>query len=111
MKITVMHKHHEIEDGLTIVAEVKAPTSNVDDALEYAFRWTQNISGSWSKKIGDDTNNRVEVLDIREDGLGLRSTSVGDRMMFKDTEYEVASFGFEEVRDINKDVDINWESI
>ena len=43
-------------------AEVNAPTNNINEALEYAFRWTQNISGSWSKKIGDDANDNVKVL-------------------------------------------------
>ena len=38
-------------------AEVNAPTNNINEALEYAFRWTQNITGSWSKKIGDDAND------------------------------------------------------
>ena len=27
-------------------AEVKAPTQDVNEALNYAFRWTQNLSGS-----------------------------------------------------------------
>ena len=40
-------------------AEVSAPCKDVYEALEYAFRWTQNISGSWSKKIGDDANDNV----------------------------------------------------
>ena len=97
IKVTVMHKHPEIIDGLDIVADVHAPSDNVNDALEYAFRWTQNISGSWSKKIGSDSNNDVKVLDVREDGLGLRSTSVGDRMMSEGSEFEVESFGFKEV--------------
>ena len=87
IKVTVMHKHSEIIDGLDIVADVNTPTNNVDDALEYAFRWTQNISGSWSKKIGSDSNDDVKVLDVREDGSGLRSTSVGDRMMTEGSEF------------------------
>ena len=32
-------------------AEVNAPTNDINEALEYAFRWTQNISGSWSKRL------------------------------------------------------------
>ena len=34
-------------------ASVKAPTNDVQEALDYAYRWTQNLSGSWSNKIGD----------------------------------------------------------
>lgn len=110
IKVTVMHKHPEIIDGLTLVAEVSAPTQIIEDALEYAYRWTQNLSGSWSKKIGNDSNDNVYVLETREDGLGLRSTSVGDRMsfyldksdngeMYKEAhEYEVDRIGFKEIK-------------
>ena len=109
IKVTVMHKHREIIDGLDVVADVHAPTHNVMEALEYAYKWTQNMSGSWSKKIGSDSNDNVEVLETRKDGLGLRSTMVGDRMMIDcslgfntGAEFEVSSFGFEEVNmDIN----------
>jgi hypothetical protein len=94
-----------------MVADVNSPTSNVDDALEYAFRWTQNISGSWSKKIGSDANNNISVLETRDDGLGLRSTSVGDILMIStvatengetfnmSAQYEVANFGFDKIKD------------
>ena len=53
--------------------------------------------GSWSKKIGADANDDVEVLEEREDGLGLRSTMMGDRMEIDGVEYRVAMVGFEEV--------------
>ena len=121
IKITVMHQHPEIQDGLILVAEVKAPTNVVEDALQYAYRWTQNLSGSWSKKIGSDSNNNVHVLETREDGLGLRSTSVGDRMMFditksedgeiyKDSyEYEVDRFGFKEIIILSDSATVQWE--
>ena len=59
-------------------AEVKAPTQDVNEALNYAFRWTQNLSGSWSNKIGEDANDNVTVLHYRNDGSGLRSSMVGD---------------------------------
>jgi len=53
--------------------------------------------GSWSKKIGEDANDDVTVLVEREDGLGLRSTSVFDRMELDGVEYEVGMVGFKEV--------------
>ena len=59
-------------------AEVKAPTQDVNEALNYAFRWTQNLSGSWSNKIGEDANDNVTVLHYRNDGAGLRASMVGD---------------------------------
>ena len=62
-------------------AEVNAPCKDVYEALEYAYRWTQNLSGSWSNKIGDDANDNVKVLYHNFDGSGLRSSMVGDEFM------------------------------
>ena len=31
-------------------ASIKTQTSNINEALNYAFRYTQNTDGSWSKK-------------------------------------------------------------
>ena len=50
-----------------------------------------------SKKIGADANDDVTVLVEREDGYGLRSTSMGDRMEIDGVEYRVAMVGFKEV--------------
>jgi len=103
MKIIVKHMdRNEITgdvEGFTPVAEVNAPwfASDIEKALEYAFRWTNNLMGSWSKKIGEDANDDVTVLVEREDGLGLRSTSMGDRMEVDGVEYRVAMVGFKEV--------------
>jgi hypothetical protein len=104
MKIIVKHmERNEITgdvEGFTPVALVDVTDlSNhaVEEQLEYAFRYTNNVMGSWSKKIGEDANDDVEVLVEREDGLGLRSTSMGDRMEIDGTEYRVAMVGFKEV--------------
>ena len=78
-------------------AAVDAPTADVMEALEYAFRWTQNIAGSWSNKIGDDANDRVTVLHFNNDGSGLRSSMVGDTFCADGVEYKVAPFGFDKV--------------
>jgi hypothetical protein len=53
--------------------------------------------GSWSKKIGEDANDDVTVLVEREDGLGLRSTSMFDRMEIGGIVYEVSMVGFKEL--------------
>ena len=112
MKVTVIHK--AFEDKPVIVAEVEAPEDfEVDDALEYAYRWTNNVAGSWSlKEVPDygrpkrfvteelengDANPNVTVLDYNEDGLGLRSTSVGDLMIENQDLYKVAGTGFERI--------------
>lgn len=102
MIITVKHMaRNEITgdvEGFTPVAEVNFPDGhNTDDALEYAFRWTNNVMGSWSKKIGEDANDDVTVLVEREDGLGLRSTSMFDRMEVGGIVYEVSMVGFKEI--------------
>ena len=78
-------------------ASVKTPFATNEEALEYAFRWTQNISGSWSNKIGDDANDNVDVLHYNNDGSGLRSSMVGDHFRVDGKTFEVAPFGFEEV--------------
>ena len=104
MKMKVIVKHMERNsitgdvEGFTPVAEVNFPDGhNTNDVLEYAFRWTNNLMGSWSKKIGEDANDDVTVLFEREDGMGLRSTSMGDRMEIDGVEYTVAMVGFKEV--------------
>ena len=113
MKIIVLHADRNPQSG-DIVGFGEVASVNVTgiggtttDLLEYAFRWTNNIMGSWSKKIGEDANDDVEVLFEREDGYGLRSSMMGDRMMIVDADparpeqdgatYEVAMVGFKEV--------------
>jgi len=109
MKVTVKHMERDEMTGdvigFTPVAVVNAfDIDDIDQALEYAYRWTNNITGSWSiqeETIGDyenhDLNHYVTVLVKREDGLGLRSTSMGDRMEINGVEYRVAMVGFKEV--------------
>ena len=104
MQVTVKHmERDEITGdviGFTPVALVDVTdfsNHGVNEQLEYAFRYTNNVMGSWSKKIGGDANDDVTVLVKREDGLGLRSTSMGDRMEIDGVEYRVAMVGFKEV--------------
>ena len=102
MKITVQHANRNRETGnieeFTSVAEVQIPVEisayeTTNDALEYAYRWTNNIEGSWSIKKtsftlkdgstieNGDYNNNVVVLKNREDGLGQRSSMAFDRFI------------------------------
>ena len=103
--ITVIHASF-LEEGETAKAVAKVTTSGLDlfQATEYAYRYTNNLDGSWSMKIGEDANDAVEVLAplIQHNGkaYGLRSTSVGDVMIVDDGEgfvdtFKVAGFGFE----------------
>lgn len=90
----------EVYHGSVHVATVNAPPTNVDDALEYAFRWTQNIDGSWSMGDSADRNDRVQVIAPlpvhfgRE--IGHRSTMVGDKFLTEDGDcYLCQGFGWE----------------
>lgn len=84
-----------------------------DEALEYAFKLTNNIEGSWSQgktvtlKNGetifnsDYSENITVTYPLHEDAdgniFGLRSTSVGDQMIYKGQLYSVEGIGFSKV--------------
>jgi hypothetical protein len=109
MKVSVIHS--AFDDTPHVVAFVDAPEGTEEmEALEYAYRWTNNVMGSWSIKkevfeggeSNGDFNPNVTVmapLHVDDSGKewGLRSTSVGDQMLVGTKKYEVASFGFKEV--------------
>ena len=88
--------HTAFEDKPSTVAFVTVPEfPTLIEKLEYAYRWTQNIMGSWSLKIDADANDNVTVVGDISSGYGLRSTSVGDQILVGTEKYVVASFGFE----------------
>lgn len=99
--------HTAFEDTPRTVAFVDIPEGMEDmDALQYAYRWTNNIMGSWSIKEeffedgmkNDDFNSDVTVMaPLHEGGMGLRSTSMGDQMLLGTKKYKVAMVGFEEI--------------
>jgi hypothetical protein len=111
MQIKVLHQvRNEITykvEGFEPVANVfiaKEPI-NINDALEYAYRWTQNIHGSWSMgetfdhcDNGDFNPNVTVVKPLRtwSDGqkMGHRSSSVGDLFVVDGQIYICDSFGF-----------------
>lgn len=78
--------HTAFEQNATEVAQFTpvTATTEVRDALEIAYKLTQNIQGSWSRSewVGDienlDYDSRVTVIGGRIREMGLRSTSVGD---------------------------------
>ncbi len=90
----------------THVANIKIDSQNeTDTALEYAYRFTQNIEGSWSKGpiFEDGTANTdyrefIEVVSPLEahNGkiYGHRSSMSGDEFELDGDVYRVASFGF-----------------
>jgi hypothetical protein len=103
--------HGAFEDTPRTVAFVEVGTRTGSDALEYAYRRTQNIEGSWSKgpviewegqeHDNGDYSEDITVMAPLEtvDGktYGLRSTSVGDHIVFGTVKYVVDSFGFSEL--------------
>lgn len=106
MKVTVQHIDQDRDTGavlgFTDVAEVNVwHTEDIDEALEYAYRYTNNVDGSWSMKTGSDANNDVTVLAplpvANGRTYGLRSTSMFDRMVLNGKTYKVSMVGFTEL--------------
>jgi hypothetical protein len=103
--------HGAFEDTPRTVAMVEVGERTGSDALEYAYRRTQNIEGSWSKGPvieweGQEHDNGdyseditvMQPLHVSEGKTyGLRSTSVGDHILFGAVKYKVDSFGFSEL--------------
>ena len=89
--------HTAFEETPRTVALVEVGELEGTAALEYAYRWTQNIMDSWSLKMPQDGNDSVTVMGELVDGMGIRSTSVGDQMLLGTTKYRVEVFGFKEV--------------
>ena len=98
MQVKVIHT--AFEDTPIHVATVTTPPGDHEMSLEYAYRWTQNIMDSWSKKGAQDGNDWVEVVAPLHlvDGKtwGLRSTSMNDEMIIEGTTYLVGAHGFEQ---------------
>ena len=92
---TVAVIHTAFEDKPSTVALVHTKEGmTLNQKLEYAYRWTQNIMDSWSLKLPMDGNDAVTVMGDISDGYGLRSTSMGDQMLIGNQKYVVAAFGF-----------------
>jgi hypothetical protein len=110
MQIMVIHTDRETNNQ-EAVAAVTFNGTDVDAGLEYAYRWTNNIDGSWSKGEDVEFDGRLyENTDFNENvkvlaplpkfmgrTLGHRSSSVGDIMIVDGEAYKVASFGFEKM--------------
>jgi hypothetical protein len=83
------------------VAHVDIPEGilDINNQLEYAYRWTQNLMDSWSIKDDEfaDNNDNVRVIAPLEDGYGHRSSSMGDLFRIVGTGFvwECACIGFD----------------
>jgi len=109
MQVAVIHTAFEDKPRTVAFVEVGERTGN--EALEYAYRWTNNVEGSWSIKEeyfengerNNDLNDAVTVMaplhkDENGKEWGHRSTSVGDQLLLGNRKFKVASFGFEEIK-------------
>ena len=94
-QVAVIHTAFEGKPSTVAFVEIPDDAESTIDKLEYAYKWTNNIHGSWSLKIGNDANPNVTVVGDISDGMGLRSTSVGDQMLLGTEKYVVAPMGFE----------------
>lgn len=101
MDILVIHNE-------TPVAKVAVKDSLITmEALEVAYRLTQNLEGSWSMgeyidgKLNPDWHPAVEVLQplevIKGQEWGHRSSMIGDVFLVDGREYQVDTFGFKRI--------------
>jgi hypothetical protein len=99
MQVAVIHT--AFEDTPRTVALVEVGDLEGTEALEYAYRWTNNVMGSWSRTDiednGDFNPNVTVMAPLHEGGMGLRSTSMGDQMLLGNKKFKVAAIGFEEI--------------
>ena len=100
MRIAVYHSTDRLGTSFDRMCTVEAPQTDVYEALEYAYRYTNNINRSWSRNdIANNADWNELVTDIAplENGMGHRSTSMFDRMLVEGEWYEVAAMGFEKM--------------
>ena len=106
-QVAVIHTAFEDSPRTVALVDVNDDMST-EQKLEYAYRWTNNVMGSWSikekflKVRGDliengDYNESVTVMTPLENGLGVRSTSMGDQMLLGTTKYKVDMVGFKPI--------------
>ena len=100
------------------VAKIDVGNRTGQSALDYVYRVTQNIEGSWSKgerfdsgEPNPDYNEDIQLttmLDTDEDGVtwGLRSTSMGDVIELQGRRWVVAMMGFKPEEEVDHEVDL-----
>lgn len=109
MKVAIIHKEPERKEfHVATVAFLEVGDMNTNDALNYAFRATQNINGSWSQGEFFDDGERNYDFDenitvmkelpvIKGKTYGLRSTMYGDQILVGNQKYMVDFVGFRAV--------------
>jgi hypothetical protein len=99
MKVKVFHTAFETTP--VHIATVAAPEDcdSAASAAEYAYRWTQNIMDSWSRKMPGDGNDRVTV-EVPVEEYGHRSSAMGDYFEVDGELLKCAAVGFEAAKEI-----------
>ena len=99
-KVTVIHTVWEEEPKAVATVDVGTNLSG-NGALEYAFRATQNYPELWSTgpflsngEPNSDYNPDVTFLGDEKDLTEVRSTVVGDELLYEGTRYRVDEYGF-----------------
>jgi len=99
-QVTVIHTAYEDGPKAVAIVDVGLNLSGMG-ALEYAFRATQNYPELWSTgpflsngEPNSEHNPDVTVLVEKDDDEWIRSTSVGDEMLYKERKYRVDEYGF-----------------
>jgi hypothetical protein len=99
MKVSVVHRAFEDQSKLVAFIDVDDNMST-NEALNYAFFRTQNLQGSWSRPGNPDWSEDVTVMAelpvSKKTGkeMGLRSTSIGDRIIVGNSCFKVDFEGF-----------------
>lgn len=100
MQVSVIHTAFEESPKLVASVDVSDELS-VNEALNYVWRLTQNIEGSWSRPgnpaLGaDDVTVMVDLpVNVRTgEEIGLRSTSIGDIIVVGNDTFTVDFDGF-----------------
>ena len=99
-KVTVIHTAYEDEPKVVATVDV-GPNLSGMDALEYAFRATQNYPELWNTgpylsngEPNSEYNLDVTFIGDEKDATEVRSTVVGDELQYEGKRYRVDEYGF-----------------
>jgi len=98
--VVVIHTVWEEEPKTIATVDVGSNLSGMG-ALEYAFRATQNYPELWSTgpflsngEPNSEYNPDVTFLGDEKDSMEVRSTVVGDELIYEGKRYRVDEYGF-----------------
>ena len=99
-QVTVIHTVM-MEEPMAVATVDVGPNLSGMGALEYAFRATQNCTEKWAigpfhsnGEPNSEHNPDVTVLGEKDEDDWIRSTSVGDELLYEGKRYRVDEYGF-----------------